>query len=284
VGASSAAVLLGFADKAAAAALPASSVPRSDDALPALLERLALRQPAPPASPAAAFSFEYGHWHEANALLVVMTALPELHVHEAGVYRVPFDGLPPMHASPDAIGVLPDGTRLVLEAKSKVPFRHDPARGTYTLLLQQTPTTVDPAHFAQVQLQLLATNTAQAKLAVVPATADAAIFTVNRSDEWLAAAREVLACTLGRLTSAVWAGRPPPGFLRHELGEGKWRAFLELTARLCQQATETVVVVRMPAPARSEYQPAFLHQPADLHAYEREIAACRTSLQYKHVW
>ena len=271
-GASSAGVLLGFSDKSAGRVLGLSGVPIDDDALPALLERIYLRTPSKPPNLTQAFNFEFGHQHEVNALAVLLHATPGLRLLEAGMYRVPLPaGMPPMHASPDAIGELANGERIVVEAKSKVPYRYDSNTGLWTLLLQRTPTSVDPAHMAQVQLQLLATGLRVAKLIVVPATDAAVVFTITRSDEWLAGAQVILEQTLGLTREGHWRNRPRAGFLDAALPPGVRSRFIELTNRLCQEAANTGETHNLPTFSSKDYEPAFLPAPADLHAYEKAV-------------
>ena len=275
-GVSNAAVLLGFRDPKTAAKLGSSAAPPRLAELPELLERIATGAPAPPPDARSLFFFEFGHRHEANALAAVLKAFPGLRLREVGVYRlrVP-DGLPAMHASPDAMGVMPDGTEVVVEAKAKVPFRFDAKTGVWHLLLQQAPTTVDPGHFAQVQLQMHATGAHTAYLVVVPVTANAVVFTIVKSATWLDSAFAVLQRTLGATVADKWnhAGKPVPGFLMAGPQAADYDAFVALTGRLCREASETERTIPVSWAAEAEYEPVWLREPADLHAYEKEILA-----------
>ena len=273
-GVSNAAVLLGFRDPKTAAKLGSSAAPPKLTELPDLLERIATGTPAPPPDERSLFFFEFGHRHEVNALAAVIRAFPGIRLCEVGVYRLQVpDGLPPMHASPDAMGVMPDGTEVVVEAKAKVPFRYDSKTGMWHLFMQQAPTTIDPAHFTQVQLQMHATQTHTAYLVVVPVTANAVVFTVRRNDEWLCAAWEVLRRTLGATRPAEWerTGKPAPGFLLLGPRAREYDAFVALTGRLCREASDTERAIPISWSAEANYEPVWLHEAADLHAYEKEI-------------
>lgn len=156
----------------------------------------------------------WGSAQEASTLCSLMCYFTGATVHEAGLCMldpasVPAEWdvgpLPPVGASPDGLITLKDGQRLVVEVKNSSPFREVP--GSFIVFDRDPYDSPPPYHMPQVQLEMAATKTQSAFLAMQSATRGIRIFRIERDDAFIAA----MLRRISRLyVSFVLKGKEPP--------------------------------------------------------------------------
>jgi hypothetical protein len=160
-------------------------------------------------------------------------------VHEAGLCMldpasVPEEWcvgpLPPVGASPDGMITLRDGERLVVEVKNSSPFREVP--GSF-IVFDRDPYDSPPAyHMPQVQLEMAATKTQSAFLAMQSATRGIRIFRIERDDEFIAA----MLRRISRLyVSFALKGKEPP--MNWEVHSSEHKKLVASAVRIARNAS-----------------------------------------------
>lgn len=186
-----------------------------------------------------AIRLAWGSEQEASTLCSLMCHFTGSTVYEAGLCMldpadIPSDWnvgpLPPVGASPDGLITLASGERFAVEVKNSSPFREMP--GSY-VIADREPYDKPPAyHMAQVQLEMICTNTRSALLAMQSMTYGIRVFRVERDDAFVAS----MLRRISRLyASYILKDREPP--TNWEIHSADHKSMVRSAVRLAREAT-----------------------------------------------
>jgi len=179
----------------------------------------------------------WGSAQEASTLSSLMCHFEGSIVHEVGLCMLdpillPEDigPLPPVGASPDGMITLSNGERFVIEVKNSSPFREMP--GAFVVFDREPYDAPPPYHMPQVQLEMAATNTHSAFLAMQSATRGIRVFLVQRDDAFIAA----MLRRISRLyTTFILTGKDPP--MNWEVHSSEHKKLVAEAVRIARSAS-----------------------------------------------